>query len=165
MKQLIIFLVLAALFAACSPAPAGQTAANAKSEEAARQTLEQFFSLLSKGQYDQAAGYYASALDTLVEMNPNLDPGDKTALWKAACEVNGFQCKLSLRSATVKEQSGDTIRFTFEFNNPDGSLFVLGPCCGATETEQPPVSQFEFLLTWRPDENRYVVMNLPPYVP
>jgi hypothetical protein len=46
----------------------------------------------------------------------------------------------------------------------DGSLFVLGPCCGANETEMPPVSQFEYKVT-RDASGQFVVMDLPPYVP
>ena len=68
------------------------------------------------------------------------------------------------KSATLQEQVGDSYIFQVEFNNPDGSLFVLGPCCGADETEMPPVSQFEYTVS-RKAEGKFVVMNTPPYVP
>ena len=170
MKHLIIFLIVLAFLVACSPTtqstPTAQTTFEAKSTEAAQQTLERFFTILSNGQYSEASYYYGSTYDTLIDMNPDIDQNDKTTLWKAGCEFNGFQCKLSLRSAVVKEQSGDTIRFTVEFSNPDGSLFVLGPCCGTDATDMPPVTQFEFLLSWIDEGGgRFVVMTMPVYVP
>ncbi len=58
----------------------------------------------------------------------------------------------------------DSYIFQVEFSNLDGSLFVLGPCCGANETEMPPVSQFEYTVS-RNADHRFVVMNTPPYVP
>ena len=80
-----------------------------------------------------------------------------------ACEINGHKCLLA-RIAIFKELRGDKYVFQVEFSNPDGSLFVLGPCCGANETEMPPVSQFEYTVT-KIAEGEFVVMNLPPYVP
>ena len=170
MKLLPISLIVLALLAACSPSsqftPTAQTNFEAKSAEAARQTLEDFFSILASGKYAEAAYFYGSDYDTLIDMNPDIDPNDHSALWKAGCEFNGFQCKLSLRSAVVKDQSGDRIQFTVEFNNPDGSLFILGPCCGEDATEMPPVSKFEYLLSWTEDDGgRFVVMTMPVYVP
>jgi len=50
--------------------------------------------------------------------------------------------------------------------NPDGSLFVLGPCCWSTETDFPPQSQFEFTVLRVPQTgNIYLVQQLPIYVP
>jgi len=77
--------------------------------------------------------------------------------------MSGLQC-LTIRRATFKNLQGDTYLFQVEFNNPDGSLFVLGPCCGANETEMPLVSQFEYKVT-RNASGQFVVMDLPPYVP
>ena len=71
---------------------------------------------------------------------------------------------MEIRSVTFDQLVEDAYIFQVEFNNPDGSLFVLGPCCGATETEMPPVSQFQFTVI-RNADGRFVVMNTPPYVP
>ena len=77
--------------------------------------------------------------------------------------MSGLQC-LTVRTATFKNLQGDTYVFQVEFNNPDGSLFILSPCCGADETEMPPVSQFEYKVT-RNASGQFMVMDLPPYVP
>jgi hypothetical protein len=74
-----------------------------------------------------------------------------------------LQC-LEVRSAKFEQQVGDSYIFQVEFSNADGSLFVLGPCCGSNATEMPPVSQFEYTVMRNPD-GKFVVMNMPPYVP
>ncbi|MEX2029351.1 MAG: hypothetical protein WD906_00040 [Anaerolineales bacterium] len=50
-----------------------------------------------------------------------------------------------------------------EFVTDDGELFVLGPCCGATEAEMPPVWRFPY--TVRVVGGEYLVMEMPVYVP
>ena len=99
----------------------------------------------------------------MASQNPDIDPQNHQALWQNACTINGLQCLL-VRTATLKEQKGDEFIFMVEFNNPDGNLFVRGPCCGATETEQPPVSKFEFTVQKMTD-GQFKVMTPPVYVP
>jgi hypothetical protein len=125
--------------------------------------LVNFLTLLHTKQYADAVPLYGGEYEPLQLSNPEIDPTDHVALWTWACDHQLLQC-LEVRSATFKELRGDSYVFQVEFNNPDGSLFVLGPCCGANETEMPPVSQFEYTVS-RNAENRYVDMNTPPYVP
>src|SRR6185436_20573902 len=106
---------------------------------------------------------YGGSYEELQNNNPNVDPSDHAKLLENACEINGHNC-LPARTAIFKELQGDTYVFQVEFSNPDGSLFVLGPCCGADETEMPPVSQFEYHVA-RPADGTFRVMELPPYTP
>ncbi|HEX6269694.1 MAG TPA: hypothetical protein VFZ43_05635, partial [Anaerolineales bacterium] len=129
----------------------------------ARDTLFSFLMLLNTGKYDEAVSLYGGEYEALQVFNPEIEPEDHVALWAWACENQLLQC-LQVRSATLQHQEGDTYVFQVEFSNPDGSLFILGPCCGADETEMPPVSQFEYKVA-RTAEGRFVVMELPPYVP
>ena len=129
----------------------------------AHTALVNFLTLLHTGNYTDAVPLYGGDYEQLQVFNPQIDPTDKAALWKATCENKQLQC-LEVRSATFKSLSGGSYIFRVEFSSPDGGLFVLGPCCGATETEMPPVSQFEYTVS-RNAEHQYVVMNLPPYVP
>ena len=122
-----------------------------------------FLTRLHARNYAEAVPLYGGEYEQLQVFNPEIDPSDKVALWTWVCDNQLLQC-LDVRSTTFKEQVGDSFIFQVEFNNPDGSLFVLGPCCGASETEMPPVSQFEFTVT-RDTEGKFVVMNTPPYVP
>lgn len=129
----------------------------------AHDVLMDFLTALHNGNYETAVPLYGGEYEPLQVFNTEIDPTDHVALWTWACDNKLLQC-LDVRSATFKELRGDSYVFQVEFNNPEGSLFVLGPCCGATETEMPPVSQFEFVVS-RDLDGRYVVMNTPPYVP
>jgi hypothetical protein len=119
--------------------------------------------LLNAGEYAKADLLYGGDYAQLETFNAEADPDDHAALWSWSCEFAGLQC-MRVRAAELIETQGDTLFFQVEFSNADGSLFVLGPCCGANETEMPPVSQFVYRVT-RNSENRFVVMDLPPYTP
>jgi hypothetical protein len=129
----------------------------------AHDVLVNFLTLLHTGKYTQAVPLYGGEYESLQVFNPQIDPTDKAALWAWVCDNQLLQC-LEVRSATFKNLVGDTYVFQVEFSNPDESLFVLGPCCGANETEMPPVSQFEYTVS-RNADGKFVVMNPPPYVP
>ena len=119
--------------------------------------------LLHTKNYADASPLYDSEYEALQVFNPEIGLDGHVALWTWACDHQLLQC-LEVRSASFKELRGDTYVFQVEFNNPDGSLFVLGPCCGANETEMPPISHFEFRVS-RNTDGKFVVMDIPPYVP
>lgn len=129
----------------------------------ARDVLVNFLTLLHTGKYGEAVPLFGGDYEQLQVFSTEIDSSDHLALWAWACDNQLLQC-LEVRSATFKELRGDSYIFQVEFSNPDGSLFVLGPCCGANETEMPPVSQFEYTVS-RNAEGKFVVMNTPPYVP
>jgi hypothetical protein len=130
--------------------------------EQARQALTDYFKYLNQGDYARADMLYSGDYQTMIAWNPEVDPNDRQTLWKNACTMNGLQC-LELRSATLHQVKAEDI-FTVEFNNPDGSLFVRGPCCGATETEMPSVSQFDYLVQ-KDAAGQFKVADLPVYIP
>ena len=157
----IIFLL------SCAPQPVTPTAAPTATPlspaDEAQEVLITFFRLMNSKNYAAGLVLYGGSYETMQNWNPDIDPSDHITLWTKACEQNGLQCLLS-RTVTFKELQGDTYVFQVEFSNPDGSLFVLGPCCGATETEMPPVSQFEYTVA-RDANGNFLVMDMPPYVP
>ncbi len=163
LKLRLVFLnCLMLLASACSSLSAPSP--SPKDEFAAAQSaLESYLAALNSGDFQLSARLYAGPLDDLRYMNPEMDPLDEAALLEAGCLINGLQC-LALRRVTSVEQVDEGVfRFTVEFSNPDGSLFVLGPCCGASETEIP--SRAIFGLTVRAQGDEYFVVDLPPYVP
>lgn len=152
---------------ACAPQPVitPQTTETSLPSTAgeAHDVLVNFLTLLHTKNYTDAVPLFGGDYEQLQVFNNAIDPADHVALWTWACDNQLLQC-LEVRSVTFKQLIGDSYIFQVEFSNSDGSLFVLGPCCGANETEMPPVSQFEFTVS-RNAEHRYVVMNTPPYVP
>jgi hypothetical protein len=154
LKSFICGLFMIFLWSGCTIPP--------QDSERAKGSLLIFYDYLSAGNYANAVELYGGSYETLISLNPELSPNDSVSLWKNGCQVNGFHC-LSIRSATLKEQMGSAFVFTVEFNNPDGSLFMRGPCCGTESTTDPLVSQFDFLVVIV--GNAYKIQNLPVYVP
>ena len=127
----------------------------------ARAALITYFSLLHAGRYADAINYYGGSYDILSSTNPEIDPNDRVALIKYGCIL--LMC-LEVRTIVQAEIASPTeFKFVVEFKNEDGSLFVRGPCCGASETDMPPESQFAVLVIKVDD--RFLVQQLPVYVP
>lgn len=157
MKSFLLAIFI--LLASCAP----QATSLPSTISEAQEVLIRFFELLNAKQYAEADLLYGGEYEQLQVFNPSSDPSDHAALWSWSCEFAGLQC-LTVRTSTFKNLQSDTVVFQVEFNNSDGSLFVLGPCCGANETEMPPVSQFDYRAT-RDSDGKFKVMDLPPYVP
>ncbi len=130
----------------------------------AQETLTEYYQSLNQGKYDRAVALYGGSYEELEYFNPTIDPGDQAELLRAGCEFNGFMCLPILNSFLVQVEGQHDFFFEMEFANPDGSLFVLGPCCGADEETMPPVSVFSVQVRCE-DGGVCQVLNLPPYVP
>ncbi len=149
-----LLLLILVLLTSCSPSTeAGQ----------ALQVMERYFSALAAGDYAAADSLYGGDYQLFLDWNHDLTAEDHTALWERACKWNGLNC-LAVRTATMIAQQDDIFTFTVEFSNPDGSLYILGPCCGADETTMPPLSRFDIRV--RRDANgQFKVLDLPVYSP
>jgi hypothetical protein len=130
----------------------------------ARLTLTTFFELLSESRYAEAVQLYSGEYYPLWSQNPMENPKDFPALLKNACESNGYQCLLVRDVVRGTRLSGGRFEFLVEFSNRDGSLFVRGPCCGASEKDMPSQSQFIYSVMLSCD-GKYSVTELPVYVP
>jgi len=131
-------------------------------EDLSEETLVAFFDRLHTGQYAEAAELYGGSYETLVEWNPALDPEDHAALLENGCSVNGLQCLYPM-SVTLQISSSETYQFLVEFQEADGSLFTVGPCCGADEST-PAQTQFAYTVV-ADGVDSFLVQELPPYLP
>jgi hypothetical protein len=129
----------------------------------AQESLFSYFEELTNGDYTAAADRYGGELEMLRDWNADIDPADLPALFEAACSRQ-LQCLPVHSIVYARQVDENNFRFNLEFTNSDGSVFVLGPCCGASETEMPPVSRFDCSVEKRGAED-YKVMCLPVYVP
>ena len=164
MKKIVGMICIFILLAGCMPQTQSPTPTSLPSTASeAHGVLIKFFDLLNSKQYAEADAFYGGDYEQLQIFSSDTDVTDHAKLWADACQLAGLQC-LKVRSATFKKLQGDTYIFQVEFSNPDGSLFVLGPCCGANETEMPPISQFEYHVA-RAATGTFRVMDLPPYTP
>lgn len=159
LRQLALLAIPAVLWA-CTPQQ-GQAQPDAVLAE---QALRAFFADLHAGRYAQAAEAYAGTYEIMVDHNPDLDSTDHAALFRNACTINGAQC-LEVRSARLVESTlGGEFRFLVEFQLEDGSLFVQGPCCGASETDVPPRSEFSYRVI-KSEDGLFRVVDMPVYSP
>jgi hypothetical protein len=131
--------------------------------ELARESLINYFDFLNRGEYSKALRYHGGDLEVLQIWSPELEPTNHAALIEAACRASGWQC-LKIKEILSEEQvSPNEFKFTVEFAKPDGTTFVLGPCCGATEEEMPSTSEFEYYV--QKDGREFRVMTPPVYIP
>jgi len=167
MKTKISLSLLLLFLVACQPTPEPIVPLPDQTQPVeiqAKLDMINFFVYLNHAKYEQAVNLYDGSYEILEGYNPDIDPASKSELLKAGCEFNGLTC-LQLYQANLSERpSNDEFVFTVSFRNQDGSVFELGPCCGETKEEMPPVSQFEIHVTC-PSENSCQVLDLPPYVP
>lgn len=91
------------------------------------------FSSTHAGRYGEAFHYYSGSYDILRGHNPAVDKNDCVTLFKRGCTANGLTCLWIGRVLAEEEASPAEFRFMVEFINYDGTVFVLGPYCGATE--------------------------------
>lgn len=121
-----------------------------------------FFEHLSSGDYQRAAEMYAGDYAELEYMNPSLSD-DHAALWQNACGINGYQCLPIRQVLEIEKFSLNEYHLKVQFQNPDSSLFILGPCCGADEEEMPPQSEFDVYVIER--KGVFYIVSLPVFVP
>lgn len=130
----------------------------------AQEALVTFFDKLAAGRYAEAIDYYGGDYGVLTGWNPDVEADDHATLWRNGCSVNGLNC-LATRSVTPSGfLTGEVYLFSVDFSTREGKQFVLGPCCGVTETEQPPRTFFDIRVV-RGEDGVYRVIDLPPYTP
>ena len=152
-QRFLLALVLI-LLASCTPLTEASQA---------QQVLERYFSALAAGDYATADSLYGGDYQIFLDWNHDLTLDDHATLWERACHWNGLNC-LAVRSSKLIAQQYDIFTFSVEFSNPDGSLYVLGPCCGSDETTMPPLLRFDIRV--RRDANgQFKVLDLPVYSP
>ena len=154
------------LFVASCVSQSSQLATKDKlnDEESALHVLQDFLGNLHNGKYDQAAQYYGGSYATMTDQNPDIDPNDHATLLQRACTINGMQCLRAKVIGLEEKFPGEKYVFSIEFLKEDGTLFMFEPCCAGEETNFPPQSVFHFLVK-DVDQNKFVVMDMPPYVP
>jgi hypothetical protein len=160
---LLFQVLLLGSVAGCGQMPTPTPTSTAGEAQASR-ALMTFFDLLSEGRYSEATEYYGGHYEQLQAWNPQVDPNDHARLFENGCKSNGLQCLKIRKITTTQQLSVDEHKFTVEFANQDGTLFQQGPCCGASETQQPVKTQFDYTVR-KVNDDRYQVEELPVYVP
>lgn len=137
---------------------------NLNNDQLARSTLVMFLDSLHSGEFAEAIQLYGGTYETMMDQNPGVQPDDHIALFHNACTQNGMQC-LQVKSVILDKKISD-VEYLFEvaFLKEDGTPFVLGPCCGSDEVGVPSRQEFYFSVV-EMDPGKFVVLDLPPYIP
>jgi len=161
-RWLLIMSLILLLLSACKSVPLPPT--DIPIETLARNAMFDYFANLNNAEYDLAVSHYGGTYEVLHGFNPDLDSQDKAALFQAGCERNGLVC-MQIMTAKLTSQP-DPLAFVYKvsYRGSNNQEFLLGPCCGATETEMPPVRYFEVTVACDIEEV-CKVLDLPPYVP
>lgn len=128
----------------------------------ARDALREYFNALYAGDHERVIELYGGSYELLQEWNPAVPVDDHDLLFWYACNVNGLVC-LPVKDIISEAFDGEKFTFTVEFLTKSGDVFVLGPCCGASEEDEPSQTQFKF--TVRKAGDNYLVEELPVYTP
>ena len=154
---------LAALFllCLCLTACAANSAGNdlPKAEE----SLTAFFQYLNDGDYQKAAELFGGSYESLESMNPLIPPEDREQLWQAGCSLNGLQCLPVLQVVNSEQTADNEYLFTVTFKKADGGILETGPCCGEDKNTEQTSSSFLYHVI--KDKNRFLISDLPVYIP
>jgi hypothetical protein len=130
----------------------------------AREALIEFFRRLHEGDYQGASELYSGSYEWLREVSPTIPPDDLAQLLAQGCQYNGLVCLEALSAEAILMFRSDSYLFRVKFQQEDGSLFSLGPCCGEDETSPPSFSSFDFRVE-RGEDGVWRVNDLPPILP
>lgn len=124
--------------------PSEETETAEPSEEnTAEQTLADFFTYLHNKEYAKAAPLYAweDAEDPGNVLYSYTVPNDRAKTLENFCKQ---QPCLKVKVLNTEKLSDTQYKFTVQFLEDDGQIYVYTPCCGANEEEMPSIDEFEY---------------------
>lgn len=129
----------------------------------AEKTLTIFFDAVSQKKFNQALGLFTEDKETRESINIYNPDGETehTDIIENYCEAT-LTCLPAVIIGT-KKISDEEYVFSTQFKKDDGTIFVFGPCCGATEEEMPPRDIFDY--TVKKIDGKFKVTTPPIYVP
>jgi len=131
--------------------------ANAPSDALeAQQSLKDFFAALNSGDYIQGAKLYGGDTSLLATWNPDVK-NDLPKWLELGCKQNGLQCLLPRTITYRGPDARGGYQFYIKFNASDGTFFRQGG--------DVPGSVRNFIFSVIKQNELWLVMDLPPYVP
>lgn len=134
--------------------------------EMAKNTLVAFFDYLSKNEFEKALGLFSlddpsNSWEGLESFSLPEERNNKAKVLENYCKATGTCLKAKVLE--VKKGTGDNYDLVVQFLNIDGSIYVFGPCCGATEETMPSKNKFDYKV--KKINNAFKVSTAPLYRP
>ena len=123
-----------------------------------------FFNYLSENEFEKASGLFSSdELDweNLEVYSPAEETNNKAKVLENYCKA--VQTCLKAKILEAKQTANYEYNLVVQFLNKDGSTYIFGPCCGATEEEMPSKDKFDY--TVKKIDNGFKVTTPPLYRP
>lgn len=132
--------------------------------EMAKNTLISFFDYLSKNEFEKAltllnldeGEWEGLSIFSLPEERSN-----KAKVLETYCQAVGTCLRAEVLD--VKKEMSDEYSLVVQFLNKDGSIYVFGPCCGATEETMPSKKEFDYKV--KKIDDIFKVETAPLYRP
>lgn len=148
--SLLIIIGTALLLFGCNTRLLPQTENNKNTttdeSQKAATTLTTFFDYLNKNEFDKAVSL-TDPNDTsfwdAVKIYAQ-DAKDMPGILKNYCTAT--QTCLQANVTKITPGANGEYKLAVQFLNKDGTTYIFGPCCGATEEEMPSVSTFDFTV-------------------
>jgi len=171
MKKMAMFsaiLLSVAIFfilSGCGRTAVNQSTPKINDVNVAQNTLLAFFDFLKDEKFDKAVELFEPVgLDSwewLENFSPDEERKNRALVLKNYCRATGT-C-LQARVLSVEKNNENEFIASVEFIHNNGEIFILGPCCGSTEEEMPPMQKFDFRIHKK--DNLFKVSTPPIYVP
>jgi hypothetical protein len=128
---------------------------NDKELQAAEKTLIDFFNYLHDGQYDKAVplfepceegvGLQRSSWEGILSVLPPEERNNKGKALGAYYRSVGVPIKANV--CAIKRIADNIFKLKIQFLKDDGSIYVYGSCCNATEKEiQSEIQEFDYFI-------------------
>jgi hypothetical protein len=129
--------------------------------DAAREVLLQYLEYARTGDYAAAVALYGGDAASLPEGWFDSDTLSVESFLSQACLQRILSCELGVRRVISSQAAApDTMLFTLELSNPDGTRFEASRCC-----EEPALLDTAFVFRVRRMTAGYRVLDLPLYRP
>lgn len=113
--------------------------------KAAQQVLVDFFDLARRNKFDEASEFIqlnSDEWEVLASFSDGADTNDRVRLLEDYCSATGTCMRIKVLSS--ERLDNEVYRFVIQFMTAGGTLFELGPCCGAEDEELPSQKEFEY---------------------
>lgn len=130
----------------------------------AKDALITFFDSLNKNEFEKASKLFSSDeadWEGLAVYSPIEDTNNKAKVLENYCKAT-LTC-LKAKVLEVKEGGSGEYTLIVQFLNNDGTTYIFGPCCGATEKEMPSKDTFDYRV--KKNNNMFKVITPPLYRP